>query len=120
MSIPITVVAIDPSTANNLASLIPTDTYTTTTCTPDALPADLPQMFVLSLPGIDTPEEKLIEQLRSDDTTAGIPIVIVSQLPMIELQSVPYASDWTIAIVEEPVDPDVLKDTMHFLLNPEG
>jgi hypothetical protein len=37
---------------------------------------------------------------------------------MIELQSVPYASDWTIAIVEEPVQPEVLADTIGFLLNP--
>jgi hypothetical protein len=45
-----------------------------------------------------------------------VPIVIVSGLPMNELQSVPYASDWTIAIVPEPVETPVLIDTINFLL----
>ncbi len=120
MAISVSVVSTDSATSTRLAGLIPDDGFTTTCHTPDSLPTDLPELFVLSLPGIDTPEEKLIETLRADDATATIPIVIVSKLPMIDLQSVPYASDWTIAIVEDPVDPQVLVDTMNFLLNPEG
>ncbi len=120
MSVAVSVVAVDAATQEKLASLVPGDAFTVTTCGPDALPAELPDIFVLALPGIDTPEEQLIETLRADDATARIPIVLVSALPMVELQSVPYASDWTIAIVEEPVQSDVLIDTMHFLLNPEG
>jgi DNA-binding response OmpR family regulator len=115
----IAVVSGDPATAERLTPLIAADTFEVTTCTPDALPADLPDLFVVALPGLETPEEQLIETLRADDTTAQIPIVIVSALPMIELQSVPYASDWTIAIVEEPVDPQILTATMTFLLNPQ-
>jgi CheY-like chemotaxis protein len=120
MSIPVSVVAVDTATRERLSSLIPSDGFAVTSCSPDALPAELPHIFVLALPGINTPEEQLIEKLRSDDSTAEIPIVIVSALPMIDLQSVPYASDWTIAIVEDPVDPGVLLDTMNFLLNPSG
>lgn len=120
MSISVALVTVDSATADQLSALIPTDRFSVTMCSPDTLPTDLPDVFVLSLTGIDTPEEKLIEKLRADDTTANIPIVLVSKLPMIELQSVPYASDWTIAVVEEPVDPNVLLDTMMFLLNPEG
>jgi hypothetical protein len=120
MSVAVSVVAVDTATQEKLASLVPGDAFTVTTCNPDSLPSELPDIFVLALPGIDTPEEQLIEKLRADDATAGIPIVLVSALPMVELQSVPYASDWTIAIVEEPVQSDVLIDTMRFLLNPEG
>lgn len=120
MSHSVTVVASDTATCERLASLIPTDTFAVTTCSPDNLSSALPNMFVLALPGIDTPEEQLIEKLRADDSTASIPIVIVSTLSMKELQSVPYASDWTIAIVEDPVDAQVLLDTMGFLLNPDG
>lgn len=115
----IAVVSGDPTTSERLASLIPADAFGVTTCTPDTLPADLPDLFVVALPGLETPEEKLIETLRANDATASIPIVIASTLPMIELQSVPYASDWTIAIVEEPVNPQILADTMAFLLNPQ-
>jgi hypothetical protein len=75
---------------------------------------------VIALPGLETPEEQVIERLRADDATANIPIIIVSALPMVQLQSVPYASDWTIAIVEEPVQAAILADTMQFLLNPDG
>ncbi len=120
MSIPVSVVSTDTATCERLIGLIPSDTFEATCCGPDALPEQLPGIFVLSLPGLETPEEQLIEKLRADDATARIPIVIVSKLPMIDLQSVPYASDWTIAIVEDPVDPGVLVDTMQFLLNPEA
>lgn len=119
MSVSVAVVATDAAASERLASLIPTEAFTITKCQPDSLPDTLPDLFVLALPGLETPEETLIERLRADDATANIPIVIVSTLPMIDLQSVPYASDWTIAIVEEPVDPQVLQDTMNFLLNPE-
>jgi CheY-like chemotaxis protein len=118
MSPAISVVARDAATSERLVSLIPSDTYTVTTCDPENLPSELPQLFVVALPGIETPEEGVIEHLRANEATANIPIVIVSALPMIELQSVPYASDWTIAIVEEPVNPQILGDTMQFLLNP--
>lgn len=119
MSVSVAVVATDAASGERLASLIPTEAFARTICQPDSLPDTLPDLFVLALPGLDTPEENLIERLRADDATANIPIVIVSTLPMIDLQSVPYASDWTIAIVEEPVDPQILQDTMNFLLNPE-
>lgn len=118
MSIPVAVVAQDATITERLLSLIPSDTYDTSACTPASLPGVLPQLFVVFLPKLESPEEQLIERLRADDATAGIPIVIVSTLPMIELQSVPYASDWTIAIVEEPVQQQVLVETMGFLLNP--
>jgi hypothetical protein len=120
MAISVSVVSTDNATSTQLAELIHDAQFTTACTTPDALPSELPGLFILSLPGIDTPEEQLIEKLRAYDATAAIPIVIVSKLPMIDLQSVPYASDWTIAIVEDPVDPQVLVDTMNFLLNPEG
>lgn len=116
MTTPIAVVATDPATRERLAMLVPTDLYGVSRCTPSELPDPLPTLFVLALPGIETPEERLIEHLRADDATANIPIVIASALPMIQLQSVPYASDWTIAIVEEPVQADVLHETMQFLL----
>ncbi len=119
MATSVTVVASDRATGDALAALVP-DTFEVTICSPDTLPASLPAIFVLELPGIDTPEEQLIERLRADEATASIPIVIISKLPMIALQSVPYASDWTIAIVEEPVDAGVLAATMSFLLNPDG
>lgn len=80
----------------------------------------MPNIFVIALPGLETPEEQVIERLRADGATEAIPIIIVSALPMVHLQSVPYASDWTIAIVEEPVQAAVLADTMQFLLNPDG
>lgn len=119
MSIPVSIVSTDTSTSERLATLIPTDVFDVTTCQPGDISGALPDLFVLALPGLNTPEEQLIEKLRADDATARIPIVIVSTLPMIELQSVPYASDWTIAIVEDPVDANVLVDTMHFLINPD-
>lgn len=124
MSVSACVVSMDNITRERLSGLI-SDAYAKATWipdpdNPDALPANIPEIFVLALPGINTPEEKVIETLRANDSTANIPIVIVSTLPMIELQSVPYASDWTIAIVEEPVDAAILADTMNFLLNPEG
>jgi hypothetical protein len=114
------VVAGDADTRARLAALLPSDGFLVTSITPDAIPSDLPNLFVIALPGLETPEEQLIERLRADDATAGIPIVIASALPMVHLQSVPYASDWTIAIVEEPVQPAVLADTMNFLLNPDS
>ncbi len=117
MSTRITVVATDEAMRDRLAALVPSDEFAIVTCSPNELPADLPQLFIIALPGLETPEEACIEQVRANDATADIPIVIVSALPMIQLQSVPYASDWTIAIVEEPVDPAVLSDTMGFLLN---
>lgn len=118
MSTPVAVVAQDADVRTRLASLIPANAYEVMTCTPDTLPAALPGLFVVAMPHLESPEEQLIERLRADEATAGIPIVIVSTLPMIALQSVPYASDWTIAIVEEPVQPAVLVDTMGFLLHP--
>ena len=118
MPIPVTVVASDSGTGARLASLIPSDSFLVTQCAPTSVPAEPPGLFIIALPGIDTPEEALIERLRADEATAAIPIVIASALPMVQLQSVPYASDWTIAIVEEPVQPDVLAETMRFLLNP--
>jgi hypothetical protein len=118
MPVPVAVVSQDHAVGERLAGLIPSDSFATTVCSPDSLPEALPNLFVIGLPALDSPEEQLIEQLRADDTTAEIPIVIASALPMIELQSVPYASDWTIAIVEEPVQPEVLADTIGFLLNP--
>jgi len=103
-----------------LAALVAGDSVVATTATPDSLPTEMPNLFVIALPGLETPEEQVIERLRADDATANIPIIIVSALPMVQLQSVPYASDWTIAIVEEPVQAAILADTMQFLLNPEG
>lgn len=111
----IAVVAGDAPTRERLAALVPDDVMITT-CTPDTVPAEMPRLFIIALPGVETPEEQLIERLRADDATADIPIIIASALPMVQLQSVPYASDWTIAIVEEPVSPAVLADTMQFLL----
>ena len=120
MPIPVTVVASDSGTAARLASLIPNDSFIVTQCAPARVPAELPGLFIIALPGLQTPEEALIERLRADEASAAIPIVIASALPMVQLQSVPYASDWTIAIVEEPVDPKVLAETIKFLLNPDG
>jgi hypothetical protein len=117
MPTPIAVVATEPHTRERLAALVPADAYSIMQCAPNELPDPLPKLFILALPGIDTPEEQLIEQLRADDATAEIPIVLASALPMVELQSVPYASDWTIAIVEEPVQAQVLGETMQFLLS---
>lgn len=119
MSHQVTIVAVDPTVCDRLATIISSDLYAVTTCAPNEIPADLPDLFVIALPDLETPEEQLIEKLRADDATADIPIVIISTLPMIQLQSVPYASDWTIAIVEEPADPQILQETMGFLLNPE-
>jgi hypothetical protein len=118
MPTPIAVVATDPATRDRLAALVPGDGFDVTICEPDNLPATMPGLFLVALPGLETPEEQLIERLRSDDATASIPIIIASSLPMVQLQSVPYASDWTIAIVEEPVNPQILAETMGFLLNP--
>lgn len=120
MTTSVAVVASETETRERLMALIPDDTFSVITCPLDSLPDTLPELFIISMPGLETPEEQLIEKLRADDTTASIPIVIVSALTMVQLQSVPYASDWTIAIVEDPVKPDVLLDTMNFLLNPEG
>ncbi|NNJ08967.1 hypothetical protein EKD04_001345 [Chloroflexales bacterium ZM16-3] len=114
------VVASDADTRSRLAALMPGDSVVTTTAAPDSLPAEMPNIFVIALPGLETPEEQVIERLRADGATEAIPIIIVSALPMVHLQSVPYASDWTIAIVEEPVQAAVLADTMQFLLNPDG
>lgn len=116
MSTLIGVVATDAATRDRLATLVSPHDYTVTQCTPQELPSPIPDLLLLALPGIDTPEEQLIEQLRSDDATASVPIVLASALPMVQLQSVPYASDWTIAIVEEPVTAQVLAETMGFLL----
>jgi CheY-like chemotaxis protein len=119
MPISVAVMASDPATRTRLAALIPEDAFVVTQSTPDQLPSELPALFVIALPGIATPEEQLIERLRADETTAATPIIIVSALPMVQLQSVPYAADWTIAIVEEPVQPAVLAETIKFLLNPD-
>lgn len=118
MPVAITIVAQDAGVRERLAGLLPPDAYTATTCAPDEVSGDLPALFIVGLPALNSPEEQLIETLRADDATAEVPIVIASALPMIDLQSVPYASDWTIAIVEEPVEQRVLLDTMGFLLNP--
>ncbi|WP_174842851.1 hypothetical protein [Candidatus Oscillochloris fontis] len=115
----VVVVAGEDATRARLAALLTGD-WAVTTATPDSLPAEMPNIFIIALPGLETPEEQVIERLRADDQTANTPIIIVSALPMVHLQSVPYASDWTIAIVEEPVQAAVLADTAQFLLNPEG
>ncbi|RRR78251.1 MAG: hypothetical protein EI684_00540 [Candidatus Viridilinea halotolerans] len=120
MPISLVVVASDPDTRTRLAGLIPSNEFSVSQGVPDQPPAELPALFVIALPALATPEEQLIERLRADDATAATPIVIASALPMIELQSVPYASDWTIAIVEEPVQSAILTETIKFLLNPEG
>ncbi|MEF3275810.1 MAG: hypothetical protein K6356_15695 [Chloroflexus sp.] len=112
----VAVVSTDGATASRLAALVPSRDFRVITCAPDALPAPLPALFVVAMPALASPEEQLIERLRADETTASLPIVIVSALPMNELQSVPYASDWTIAIVPEPVEAQVLIDTINFLL----
>lgn len=119
MSPQIAVIARDAVTQERLTASIPTDTFTVTLCTPDTLPATRPQLYVIALPALGTDEEALIEKLRADEATTDIPIVIVSALSMVQLQSMPYTSDWTVAIVQEPVDPQVLLETMGFLLNPE-
>lgn len=116
----VAVVASDPATRARLSNLIPSDGFTITQTTPDQLPSATMGLFVIALPGLDTPEEALIEQLRADDATAATPIILASALSMLELQSVPYAADWTIAIVEEPVQATILAETIAFLLNPEG
>jgi hypothetical protein len=119
MPAPVLVVAQDTDARSRLTGLVPNDPFEVNSCAPDALPENLPALFIVALPALESPEEQLIERLRADEATANIPIVIASKLPMVQLQSVPYASDWTIAIVEEPVQPDVLADTMGFLLNPD-
>jgi DNA-binding response OmpR family regulator len=115
----VAIVSTDSTTADRLAAIVAAQDFRVTTCTPDALPAALPALFIVVMPALASPEEQVIEQLRANETTANIPIVIVSGLPMNELQSVPYASDWTIAIVPEPVEEKVLIDTIHFLLGKE-
>lgn len=120
MPISVVVVASDATTRERLAALIPSDSFAMSLRAPGDLPAEAPSLFIIALPGLETPEEQLIEQLRADDATASIPIVIASALPMVQLQSVPYAADWTIAIVEEPVQAAVLADTIKFLLNPDA
>ena len=116
----VAVVASEASTRERLAALVPSDGFEVTLSAPEGVPATLPNLFVIALPGLDTPEEQLIEQLRADETSADVPIIIVSALPMVQLQSVPYAADWTIAIVEEPVQASVRADTLKFLLNPDA
>ncbi|GAB4435815.1 MAG: hypothetical protein OHK0015_26990 [Chloroflexi bacterium OHK40] len=115
----VAVVASDSGTRERLAALIPEDAFLVGQYAPEGVPAEAPGLFVIALPGLETPEEQLIERLRADEATAGIPIIIASALPMVQLQSVPYASDWTIAIVEEPVQATVLADTIRFLLTPD-
>ncbi|NJP05758.1 MAG: hypothetical protein HC837_09125 [Chloroflexaceae bacterium] len=114
------VIADDSATCERLVSTVPADTYTVASYATTDLPSDSPAIFLVALPGIDTPEGHLIEHLRADETTTDIPIVIISTLPMNELQSLPYASSWTIGIVSDPVDPTILADTMGFLLNPDS
>lgn len=116
----ITVVASDLATRDRLAALVPIDGFVVATCGPEELPSALPNLYVIALPAIETPEEQVIEHLRAGEQTEQIPIIIASALPMVHLQSVPYASDWTIAIVEEPVSAPVMADTIKFLLNPDG
>src|SRR5687768_2918407 len=99
----VVVVASDAATRERLTALLPNDGLEVTHCAPEDVPATPPQLFIIALPGIATPEEQLIERLRADEATAATPIIIASALPMVQLQSVPYASDWTIAVVEEPV-----------------
>jgi hypothetical protein len=120
MPISVAVIASDAGTATRLAALIPNDSFTVSQSAPPSVPAQLPGLFIIALPGLETPEEALIEHLRAEDATAGIPIIIASALPMVHLQSVPYASDWTIAIVEEPVRAEVLAETIKFLLDPNA
>ncbi len=115
----VAIIADEPTTRERLAALTPVDVYTVAQYAPDGMPAELPDICIVALSGLEMAEARLIEQLRADDTTANIPIVIASSLPMNQLQSLPYASDWTIAIVEEPVDPQILAETMQFLLGSE-
>jgi hypothetical protein len=118
MPVPITVIASDAAKREQIIGLIPPDSFTIDGCAPDALPDTMPRMFVIALPELQSPEEALIERLLADETTANIPIVIVSKLPMEQLQSVEYLSgNMSIAIVEEPVQPDILADTISFLLS---
>lgn len=116
----IAVVAGDAAAQARLTALVPGDSFAVAAYTPASLPAEMPHLFIVAMPGLETPEEQVIERLRADDATANIPIIIASALPMVHLQSVPYASDWTIAIVPEPVSAEVLADTISFLLNPES
>jgi hypothetical protein len=115
----VAVVATEAGTRERLAALIPSDGFSVTLCAPESAPAAETGLFIIALPGHETPEEQLIERLRADEATADTPIIIASSLPMVQLQSVPYAADWTIAIVEEPVSAAVLADTIKFLLNPD-
>ncbi len=115
----VAVVATEASTRERLAALIPSDGFDVTLCAPENVPASQTELFIIALPGLETPEEQLIERLRADEATASTPIIIASALPMVQLQSVPYAADWTIAVVEEPVSASVLADTIKFLLNPD-
>lgn len=117
MPVSVAVVAQDDSVRERLVGMIPADSYAATACAPDELPAETPGLFIISLPEMGSPEEVLIEKLRADESTAELPIIIESKLPMEKLQSLDYiSSGWTIAIVEEPVQADVLIDTMGFLL----
>jgi CheY-like chemotaxis protein len=120
MPISVAVVANDADTRARLAALIPEDAFSVTQSLPDQPLVALPALFLIALPALASPEEQLIERLRADEATAATPIIIVSALPMVQLQSVPYAADWTIAIVEEPVQPAVLAETIKFLLAPDG
>ncbi len=113
----VAVVSSDHATTSRLAGLLAGQDVRVTTYTEPVVPNPLPALFVIAMPALASPEEQLIEQLRANEATASIPIVIVSALPMNELQSVPYASDWTIAIVSEPVEAAVLADTINFLLS---
>lgn len=116
----VAVVASDAQARERLAALIPDDAFNISLHAPDSIPQPMPDLFIIALPALETPEEQLIERLRADEATANIPIVIASSLPMVHLQSVPYAADWTVAVVEEPVKAAVLADTIRFLLNPDA
>lgn len=116
MSAVVTIVAQDVDVRSRLAALIPEDRYRVMTSAPAEI-SPSSALFVVGLPGLATPEAELIEQLRANEETATVPIIIASELPMEQLQSVDYiASDWTIALVTEPVEPQVLVDTINFLL----
>lgn len=120
MAVSVAVVAQDAAMREQLVGLVPTDTFTVASYDPETLPDSLPAIFIIALPAMESPEETLIESLRADESKAGVPIVIASALPMQQLQSVDYiSSDLTMAIVEHPVEQQILLDTMGFLLGME-
>ena len=61
----ITVVASDLATRDRLAALVPIDGFMVATCGPEELPSALPNLYVIALPAIETPEEQVIEHLRA-------------------------------------------------------